>query len=272
MTQSLRAQLADWADIQWRESTESTNSDLLAQARAGQPLPRLLGTHLQTRGRGRANRDFRTAAGHALMFSCAFESRLPVAALPTLSVVFGLAACESLAQRLPAGHQLRLKWPNDLQWQSAKLAGILVEVTRSGTARLSSDHYVAIMGIGLNLNDARALSTSLNRQVADWSEIASQDTPAASVSAVGLVASIAQAWYDCLNEVTAHGLDFLPQRYAQVDALAGQHVNILDDGRILQAGIACGVNTQGQLLLRNPQGDAAVSIGEVSVRPLKETP
>src|SRR3546814_2692483 len=38
------------------------------------------------------------------------------------------------------------------------ISGILVEVTRAGTARLSSDHHVAIIGIGLNLNDARALS------------------------------------------------------------------------------------------------------------------
>src|SRR3546814_3966853 len=51
----------------------------------------------------------------------------------------------------------------DLQWKFAKLAGILVEVTRAGTSRLSSDHHVAIIGIGLNLNDARALRSEERR-------------------------------------------------------------------------------------------------------------
>src|SRR3546814_479615 len=105
-----------------------------------------------------------------------------------------------------------MKWPNDLQWQSAKLAGILVEVTRAGTARMSPDHYVAIIGMGLNLDDARALSTSLNRKVADWSEIAAKDSSAANTSAASLVARVAQSWYDCLNHVTAQGLGFLPDR------------------------------------------------------------
>src|SRR3546814_19284776 len=68
-----------------------------------------------------------------------------------------------------------MKWPNDLQWQSAKLAGILVEVTRAGTARMSPDHYVAIIGLGLNQDEARALSTSFNRKVADWSTISAKD-------------------------------------------------------------------------------------------------
>src|SRR5690606_27913377 len=99
------------------------------------------------------------------------------------------------------------------------------------------------------------LSTSLNRKVADWSEITAHDSQAAGVTAPALVARIAQSWYDCLNHVTAHGLGFLPERYARVDALLGQHVNILDDGRMRQAGIACGVNRLGQLLLRGPQGE-----------------
>src|SRR5690606_20739202 len=109
-----------------------------------------------------------------------------------------------------------------------------------------------------------------DRKVADWSDVGGQDSGAASATAANLVCRVAQAWYDTLNRVTAHGLDRLPERYARVDALLGQHINGLDDGRILQAGIACGVNDLGQLLLRNPQGEHAVTIGEVSVRPQKD--
>ena len=277
MRHDVAARLPQFKQVQWVATTHSTNADLLAMARATNgPLARpwLLGAHLQERGRGRSGRNWQNRQGANLMFSCAFDVFLPPHELPSLSPLVGLAACEALRDVI-GPHQrshLTMKWPNDLQWQSAKLAGILVEVTRAGTARLSPDHYVAIVGMGLNLDDARALSTSLNRKIADWAHIAAADQQAAQASAASLVAHVAQSWYDCLNLVTAQGLGFLPERYAKIDALQGQHIHILDDGRILQAGIACGVNHLGQLLLRNAQGEHTITVGEVSVRPQHTSP
>ncbi|SHH44153.1 biotin--[acetyl-CoA-carboxylase] ligase [Pollutimonas bauzanensis] len=276
LTAALSAALPHFNQVDWVERTVSTNAELMAKARAssGQlARPWLLGAHLQERGRGRAGRTWQNRAGANLMFSCAFDVFLPSTQLPTLSPLAGLAACEALRQLIsPAlrGH-LCMKWPNDVQWQFAKLAGILVEVTRAGTSRLSSDHYVAIIGMGVNLSDARALSQSLNRQVADWSEIARQDENAAAASAADIVARIAQAWYASLNEATAHGFGDLPARYGKVDFLAGQHINVLDNGRIAQAGIACGINTLGQLMLRTHDGVTPISIGEISIRPQQDS-
>lgn len=262
--------------IDWVETTESTNADLLAMARAHNgPLARpwLLGAHIQERGRGRAGRTWQNRPGSNLMFSCAFDVFLPPMQLPTLSPLAGVAACEALRDFIGSAQRqhLSMKWPNDIQWKEAKLAGILVEVTRSGTSRASQDHYVAIIGMGVNLDDARALSMSLNRQVADWAEIAAVDEQAACAAAVDMIARAAQAWYTSLNQVTAHGFDTLPERYAKVDVLAGQAIHLLDDGRILHAGIACGINSLGQLLLRTHDGEQAVSVGEVSVRPRETT-
>lgn len=267
----LAAQLPHFRHIDWVDSTVSTNADLLERARADSgPLARpwLLGAHLQERGRGRAGRTWQNRVGANLMFSCAFDVFLPPRQLPTLSPLAGQSACVSLRQFIsPANREgLLMKWPNDVQWQFAKLAGILVEVTRSGTSRLSPDHYVAIIGMGINLNDARALSQSLNRRVADWTEISHQDQQAAQAQVTDIVSSIAQGWYTRLNHVTAHGFADFPTDYAEVDVLAGQHVNVLDDGRLVQSGIACGVNTRGQLLLKGPDGESAVTVGEISVR------
>lgn len=271
----LQSCLPQFKQVQWVDQTDSTNADLMAKARAPQgPLARpwLLGAHLQNRGRGRAGRSWQNRSGANLMFSCAFDLFLPAHRLPTLSPLVGLAACVALRSLIDPANRPRLtmKWPNDLQWDSAKLAGILVEATRAGTSRLTTDHYVAIIGMGVNLDDARSLSQSLNRQVADWAEIARHDQTAQSVSACAMVAALAQSWYDSLNQVTAYGFDSLPERYAQVDALAGQRIDVLDNGRLLHAGIACGINKQGQLILRSPEGETAVSVGEVSVRPQQE--
>lgn len=271
MLTGLRAALPQFRQIQWLDETNSTNADLLHKARTTEQSlarPWLLGTHLQTQGRGRAGRTWQNRAGANLMFSCALDIFLPPHQLATLSPLAGLAACEALRQLIGPEHQsaLTVKWPNDIQWHSSKLAGILVEVTRAGTARLSSDHHVAIIGIGINLDDARALSQSLNRQVADWAEIARQDAQAAQASPMVLVAGIARAWYEALNDVIREGFADFPARYARLDALAGQHINVLDNGRIVHAGIACGVNSSGQLRIRAPEGETAISVGEISVR------
>lgn len=262
MALAVRNRLPGWADVQWLEATESTNTDLLMQARALQDLPRLRGTHLQHQGRGRANRNFRTAPGAALMFSCAFEVDLPVSALPTLSVMLGLVACETLARRLPQGHQLRLKWPNDLQWGDAKLAGILMESATSGSGLPSR----LVIGMGLNLTNADELSRDLGRPVADWRSTGNQEPPAE------LCAAIASAWQSQLAWAESHwrpgiGLPDLPERYALHDVLSGCPVQVQDQGVILMQGVAAGVAPDGRLQLRTSTGIQSVTAGDVSIRP-----
>jgi BirA family biotin operon repressor/biotin-[acetyl-CoA-carboxylase] ligase len=270
MARTLRAGLPRFAHVDWLANTGSTNGDLLARARdPGGPVARpwLLGCHLQTQGRGRAGRTWQNRAGANLMFSCAFDVFLPARQLATLAPLIGLASCEALRTRISGSSRQRLtmKWPNDLLWDQAKLAGILIESTRSSTAQ-AADHHLIIIGMGLNLQDARALSVSLDRRIADWSEIAAEDPPAARVTPDQIVACMATAWLDALNQATAHGFIDLPRRYAQVDSLAGKMLDVLDDGRLQQTGVGCGIDDQGRLLLRNAGGTHPISMGEISVR------
>ena len=258
--------------IRWREETGSTNADLLALAHDTSTLttrPWLEGAHLQTMGRGRAGRTWQNRRGANLMFSCAFDVFIPARNLPALSPLAGVATAEALRSLIDPAHQHRLtmKWPNDIWWDGAKLAGILVESTRASTARQSADHYVIIVGTGINLDDARALSVSLDRAIADWSQISQTAPAAATLPLHTLVQSIAKAWYQVFNEITRSGLASFPARFSAVDGLLGQHIHIIDNGRLLQAGIACGVNESGQLRVRGPHGETPVSVGEVSVRP-----
>lgn len=268
---SLRSTLPEFQRISWVERIGSTNAELLAHARANDGIlarPWLLGAHLQEQGRGRAGRTWQNRHGANLMFSCAFDVFLPPRNLPTLSPLMGVVACEALRSLLSPELRARLtmKWPNDLLWDHSKLAGILVETSRSGTAIHAPDHHIVIIGIGINLVDARALSQSLSRQIADWSLIAHTDPHVQPHKADTLVTRIAQSWYRSLNETTSHGFTHLPQRYAFVDALVGQMLDVMDDGRLLHTGVACGINEQGQLLLRNAEGEHAISVGEISVR------
>ena len=277
MQSLLQQGLPEFQRVEWVGRTHSTNADLLERARAESGVlarPWLLGTHLQERGRGRSGRSWQNRSGANLMFSCAFDVFLPPTALPTLSPWSGVIACEALRGMMTSSSRpmLTMKWPNDLQWRFAKLAGILVEATRAGTARLTTDHHVVIIGIGINLDDARALSTSLNRQIADWSEVARADSAASRVRPEQMVMRIARALYDNLSAVSSHGFNGLPGRYAAVDGLVGRQVDIIDNGRLLRSGNAAGVNGSGQLLIRDASGEHPISVGEVSVRATWTTP
>ncbi len=67
--------------------------------------------------------------------------------MPQLGFVAGVALARTL--RVIAGPDcgLALKWPNDILWNGAKLAGILVEATSDRAGVLS-----AVMGFGVNCN------------------------------------------------------------------------------------------------------------------------
>ena len=111
--------------------TKSTNDDLLERWRSGQlidPVARI--AHRQTAGKGRAGRAWLSNPDDSICFSVAYPFKRSPAQLAGLSLSVGLAVIEGIAKAcnldksliLQSG--LRLKWPNDLLLNNAKLAGI----------------------------------------------------------------------------------------------------------------------------------------------------
>ncbi|HEY0201252.1 MAG TPA: biotin--[acetyl-CoA-carboxylase] ligase [Burkholderiaceae bacterium] len=231
---------------------DSTNTELMRRARAGQLDPVLLVTERQTAGRGRMNRPWLGEPGDALAFSLG----IPLAPLDWsgLSLAAGVAVAESL-QAQGSAARLGLKWPNDLWlWDAAagrKLGGILVE-----TAGAAGDAVrYAVIGVGLNIRPrpAQGLSTPPAWLQELWPGI---DAPQALLRvAAPLSAMVAR--------FAAEGFAPLEPRFRALDLLRGRAVH-LSDG--LQ-GTAQGVRADGTLLVRTADGLHAVTSAEVSVRP-----
>ena len=269
LASALRACLPEFGVIEWVQETGSTNADLMRRARGaddGAPRLWLEGAHLQTAGRGRVGRVWENRTGDALMFSCAFMENIPLPTLPGLSPVLGIAACEALRGLLqdlaPASaRRLALKWPNDIQFDDAKLAGILVETAfQSGTRGVT-----VVAGIGLNLRGAQRLALSLGRPVADWASTPGFE--AAAPRPADIVAAIARAWVRAVHDYARAGYAVFQSRFDRLDVLAGEWVEVIDQGRIIQGGVACGTDREGRLMLATPQGRFPVLVGDVSVRP-----
>jgi BirA family biotin operon repressor/biotin-[acetyl-CoA-carboxylase] ligase len=180
--------------------TGSTNADLLAAARAGEPEGVWLRADRQTAGRGRAQRFWVSASGN-LHASTLVRLRPGDPPAPGLALMAGVAMQEALAAHAP-GLVLRLKWPNDLLAGEAKVAGILLE--REGEA--------VVIGFGINL---ATHPEGMDRPTADLGSLAGSApdpdalllTLAAAVARwlarwrVEGLAPVRQRWLDCAHPV-----------------------------------------------------------------------
>ena len=244
---------------------DSTNTELMRRARAGQHEPTLLVAERQTAGRGRMGRvwDGGQVADAAELPSLMFSLGLPLAPRDWSGLSLAVGVC--VAESLDAGTgDVRLKWPNDL-WlaDDRKLGGILVETASVTPAQPVgglgevAPRYVVI-GIGINITprtlaDAGGLS---NRPAALQELVPGIDAPAA-------LARVAAALVATVQAFERSGFAPFQARFQARDVLQGRAVR-LSDGT---DGIAQGVNTHGALRVATAQGLQTITSSEISVRP-----
>jgi BirA family biotin operon repressor/biotin-[acetyl-CoA-carboxylase] ligase len=126
------------------DTLPSTNAEALALARTGERGPLWLTAARQTAGRGRRGNVWASELGN-LYASLLLGDAAPAAHLPELCFVVALAVRDSIVEVAPElAPKLKLKWPNDLLLDGAKLAGILIEAESAG------DLMAVAAGIGVN--------------------------------------------------------------------------------------------------------------------------
>ena len=126
------------------EQLGSTNDEAMARLRAGDPGGLFIVAAGQTGGRGRHGRVWTSPRGN-LYASLALVDPAPLAMAPQLSLVAGVALVSALRALSNDHPRLGLKWPNDVLFDGAKLAGILLESTILPDGRLG-----CIAGFGVN--------------------------------------------------------------------------------------------------------------------------
>ena len=236
------------------DETGSTNADLLARC-AQLTSPTLLIAGQQTAGRGRAGRPWLSQADASLMFSLAWRFKGPLQALVGLPLAVGVALAETMGS---LGVPVQLKWPNDLIKDGSKLAGILVE-----TRQATDGGVWAVIGCGINLTMSDALEQQIGRSVSAVPWLAQMERNA-------LVAALLSRLAGVLAEFDDTGFAPFAQRWNALHAWQGQAVKMIDNGRLLQQGVAAGVDQLGQLLLATDSGTVEIMSGDVSLRPAQE--
>ncbi|MEQ8788066.1 MAG: biotin--[acetyl-CoA-carboxylase] ligase [Pirellulaceae bacterium] len=230
--------------VELHEETHSTND--LALERAGDldlPCPLLIVAQRQTAGRGRGENTW-WAAGGALTFSLVLETEamaLPQAAWPQASLVTGLGVYQAVRELLP--HEpVGLKWPNDVYLRQRKVCGVLVESSRVPRPRL-------VVGIGINVNNRfDDAPPEVRRRAVSLSEAAARGFALSQVLLTTL-----QALERCYGEVSAKSAA-LPKRWSDACMLRGRQVTLNIGSRLVQ-GFCSGIDAEGALVIRTPQGD-----------------
>lgn len=119
----------------------------------------------QNAGRGRSGRQWDSPAGN--LYASGLVTVYPAdPPTPTLALVAGIAVKEAVG-----ASSIRLKWPNDVLADDAKLAGVLLE--RQGDA--------VVVGVGINLTHHPDLP---DRRTTSLSELGIVQTPDGMISAL----------------------------------------------------------------------------------------
>jgi len=129
--------------------TASTNDVAKNLAQRGAPEGLVVLAEQQTHGRGRQGRTFVSPAGVGIYLSLVVRPQADPTRLPPLTLMVAVATATAIAEvgTLP----IRLKWPNDVEIDGKKVAGILTEAIIHPWGPPS-----VVIGIGINVNTALA--------------------------------------------------------------------------------------------------------------------
>lgn len=257
---------AGFADAQVLDSITSTNQYLFERPVSQNVRPQAVWALEQTQGRGRRGRSWVGDPANSLMLSVLFV-RPPACAdgnapppLTGLPIAVGIGLVRALGQWVTG---LRIKWPNDLQRDGSKCAGILIE---SRQRILTPDSRPArveqvVIGVGLNLYLDEVAQRRIGQPACGLFD--SKPVVPRATMAARIARELTIVWEQFLQS----GLDDVLPEWPAYDALADQPVVVLDGERVLYEGTACGIAATGALRLQTGEKRIIeIHAGEVSVR------
>jgi len=217
----------------------------------------VLAVELQTAGRGRMGRTWRSGLGSTLTFSLLWRFDCGLNALSGLSLAVGVAIARALGGL--GAREVRLKWPNDiLTGQSKpgdgrKLGGVLIEAQGDMLGPSA-----VVIGIGLNCSLPDHLAGRIDQPAAALDEIC-RDMPARN----RLLAAVLRELADTLRQFEQHGFAAFGDEWERYHIHQDRPIQLrLADGTTT-SGIARGVGANGELRLETAQGMRQFNSGEV---------
>jgi len=208
----------------------------------------------QAGGRGRLGRVWSSPPGN-LYASVLLIDPAPPLHLPQLGFVAGIALAKAARALVGDNPQLGIKWPNDLLFAGAKLAGILLETTVRPDGK-----RICVIGIGVNC-DSHPIDTPYPATaLAKLPVIEVEGSQLRAERMFWHLSSCFAAWL----EVWAEGENFaqIREEWLKYAAHLGQSITIARQNDRID-GIFKTIDSQGRLILAGPQGEKVIEAGDV---------
>lgn len=253
----LRRGLEYFSELDVVERTGSTNADLLS--RSGDPAAdrSVLIAEFQATGRGRHSRTWVSPPQAQISMSVLLTlPGIAPADLGWLPLLTGVAVVD--AMRSVAGVDAALKWPNDVQIDGRKLAGILAEVGQT------APDPVVVIGVGLNvsLREDELPGPQATSLVLAGAEVTDRTTLVRAL--LRSLATQMRAW-----ERAGWATTDLAAAYRERCSTIGAEVRADLPGGEAVTGKATGIDAQGRLSIDTGSGVVSVSAGDVThLRPV----
>lgn len=236
----------------FHDTCHSTNDEAKKAGEKGAAHGTVVLSRQQTGGRGRRGRTWLSLPGEHLYTSVIVRGDLPPERTSELTLVAGVALAEALES---CGVAALLKWPNDLEIEGRKVAGILAELVID-----PSGNGFVVIGVGVNV---RAGADELPEEIRSRATSLDRHTDR-SIS----VAQAAASFYERLDEwLVLHrslGFDAVLDSWRARSSTLGAQVRALVDGQAI-AGVAEDLDATGALVVRDASGRAhRIVAGEVT--------
>ncbi len=250
------------------ETCDSTNDRLKELMKGGAVDGTVVTADVQTNGRGRVSRRWRTDSRDSIAMSVGFRAEnlysrgITEKGLPCITLLAAISVTDAIYHVLRMARDdtpVHIKWPNDIVINGRKVCGILTENI------LTDDHHFIIVGIGINVRHMDFPP--------DIADIAGniEDEAGVMIDRDALIVSVAEE------------LDRYIDLFAKTSDMSElkRHYNerLINMDRIVRVesqdedftGVSMGIDDTGALMVKRKSDSGEsfvtkVSFGEVSVR------
>lgn len=194
----------------------------------------------QTQGRGQRGNSWKSAQGENITLSLVLLPKIKISEQFYITKAISLAVADFISNELKT-ESVKIKWPNDIYVNDAKIAGILIENSFSDNIINSS-----VVGIGININQVDF--SNLNTKVTSLKKLTTTHYNIAEL--LNKLYSYLEAYYLHLKLDKKQKLDdsYSPQLY-----LLNTFSEFIVRGERRIAKIT-GVDAQGKIYLTTEQG------------------
>ena len=233
---SLKSLIGNDLECHYFDSLESTSSFLNSLPSSN--ITQLCVTREQTQGKGQHGREWLSQKDGSILLSIRQTFGIDIN-LSGLSLVVGLAIIKALEKECKVDG-FKIKWPNDIYFREAKLAGILLE------NNIQEGSQSVIIGVGVNYH----LDQEMNCDN-PWIDLSKICKKIPGIHE--LTASIINSILSMSSHFKLNGLSDLLLQWDKYDMLKGAKLKSIELGRSFEGEVQ-GISDQGALKVLTKNG------------------